>query len=98
MRGNIAMNPDGPDSRFTIKVTPNAGRNEITGYRDGVIGVKIAAPPVRGRANKELIAFLSKTLGISKSSISIIRGQAGRNKLIAVSGLTREEIIKRLSM
>ncbi|OGO31177.1 MAG: YggU family protein [Chloroflexi bacterium RBG_16_56_11] len=92
------MNTDNPESRMTIRVTPNAPRNEITGYREGVLSVKIAAPPVRGKANRELITFLSKTLGVSKSTISVLKGETGRHKVVAVSGLTPEEILQRLSM
>lgn len=84
--------------QLSIKVTPNAGRNEITGWRDGVLQVKIAEPPARGKANKELTDFLSRTLGVKKSAISIIKGQASRNKAIAIEGMTREEIIKRIQI
>jgi uncharacterized protein (TIGR00251 family) len=62
-----------------------------------VLQVKITAPPERGKANKELTGLLSRLLGVKKSSIAIIKGQTGRNKLIAIEGLNPEEIIKRLS-
>jgi uncharacterized protein (TIGR00251 family) len=79
-----------------LKVTPNAGRNEITGLSGGVIQVKIAAPPEGGKANRELIAFLSRVLGIKKSAIAIIRGETSRHKAVAIEGMSREEILKRL--
>jgi uncharacterized protein len=84
--------------RLTVRVTPNANRNEITGFSDGVLQVRIAAPPFKGQANKELTDFLSKTLGVRKSSISIIKGQTSRNKVIAIEGMNHEDIIKRLSL
>ena len=80
-----------------IKVTPNASRNEILGFTDGVLQVKIAAPPVRGKADRELTSFLSQALGVSKSSISIVKGQTSRNKVITIDGLTQSDIVKRLS-
>ena len=80
-----------------MKVHPGAGRNEITGFTGGVLQVKIAAPPEKGKANRELIDFLSRRLDVSKSSISIVKGETGRNKLIAIAGLNPDEIIKRLS-
>jgi uncharacterized protein len=88
---------DMENSRLAVKVTPNAGRNEITGFREGVWHIKIGAPPDKGKANKELIDFLSERLGIKKSAILIIKGHAGRNKVIVIEGLASEETGKLLS-
>lgn len=82
--------------RLAIKVIPNAGRNEITGIKEGVLQVKISAPPDKGKANKELVDFLSGKLGVKKSSVLIVKGQASRNKAIIVEGLNGGEILKRL--
>ena len=82
---------------ITVRVYPNATKNEIAGFNDGVWLVRISAPPVKGKANTELISFLSKILGVGRSSLSITKGHTNRNKLIAVDSLTEEEIIKRLS-
>ena len=79
-----------------LRVHPNAGRSEVIGFTGEVLQVKVAAPPVRGKANKELIAFLSKALGVSKGSLTIVKGHTGRNKVIAIDGLSSEDIIKRL--
>ena len=84
--------------RLSVKVTPNAGRSEITGFSDGILRVRIAAPPVEGKANRELIDLLSRALGVGRSSLTIIKGQTSRQKVVAVDGLSREEIIKRLSV
>lgn len=84
------------NTRLSIKVTPNAGRNEITGFKQGVWQIKIGAPPDKGKANKELIDFLSELTGIKKSAILIIKGQTSRNKVIIIEGLTGEEIYQRL--
>ena len=85
------------EAKVALLVHPNATRNEVSGFSDGVLRVKIAAPPTRGRANKELTAFLSQLLGVGKSSITIIRGHTSRNKLITISGLSQEEVKQRLS-
>jgi len=79
-----------------VRVTPNASRNEITGFIDGVLQVKIAAPPVKGKANNELTAFLSRALGVKKSFLSIVKGQTSRNKVIAIEGMSHNDIIRRL--
>jgi uncharacterized protein (TIGR00251 family) len=68
----------------------------VVGFADGVLVVKVAAPPVRGKANKELVAFLGQILGVGKSRLAIIRGHTSHNKLIAVRDLSQEEVLKRL--
>jgi uncharacterized protein (TIGR00251 family) len=83
-------------NRLSVKVTPNARQNEVTAFTEGVLSVKIAAPPVQGKANRELIIFLSRLLGVSKSSVSIVKGETSRNKVIAVDGMDIEDIIKKL--
>jgi uncharacterized protein (TIGR00251 family) len=92
----LSANNEGKSIRLGVKVTPNAGRNEITGFKDGVLQVRIAAPPEKGKANKELTDFLSKTLEVRKSSILIIKGQTSRNKVIVIEGMSGDEVLKRI--
>jgi uncharacterized protein (TIGR00251 family) len=89
--------PEDDSKYLNLKVIPNASCSEITGWKDGVLQVRIAAPPVKGKANKELVAILSRMLGVSKSAITIIKGQASRNKVINIEGLSNEEISERLT-
>ena len=76
--------------KIALKVTPGARKNEILGWEEDypqigrVLRVKIAAPPVEGKANKEIVAFMAKTLGIPKSSVELLHGSTGRIKLIQV--------------
>ena len=67
------------------------------GFTDGVLRVKVSAPPSKGKANRELITFLSRLLGVGKDSINIIKGRTTRNKVVAIDGLSREEVMARLS-
>lgn len=85
-----------PGIRLALKVTPNARRNEITGYKDGVIQIKVAAPPEKGKANKALIDLVAETLGIRKSSITIIKGETSRNKVVLIKGISSENISRLL--
>lgn len=84
-------------AEISVRVHPNAARNEVVGVTDGVWQVRVSAPPVKGKANKELITLLSRLLGVGKSRIDIIRGHTTKNKVIAISGLSQEDIVKRLS-
>ena len=76
--------------KLALKVTPGARKNEILGWEDDypqvgrVLKLKIAAPPVEGKANKEIILFLAKALKVSKSSIEVVHGTSGRIKLVEI--------------
>jgi len=84
------------EAKIVVRVSPNAARNEVVGFKGGVLRVRVSAPPLKGKANEELIAFLSKVLGVSKSRIGITTGHTARDKVIAIDGLSQEEAIKRL--
>jgi uncharacterized protein (TIGR00251 family) len=81
-------------TRIQIQIHPGAKKNEVLRFQDGVWHLKIAAPPVEGKANKELIEFLSEILGVSKSRITIDKGITSRRKLIVVEGMTDAEVTK----
>jgi hypothetical protein len=69
-----------------VYLQPKSSKNEVVGrYRDG-IKVKVTAPPIDGKANKALIQFLSKELGIPPSQVEIIRGHHSREKTLSISG------------
>jgi len=86
----------GTEVKISLRVYPNATRNEVIGFADGVLRVKISAPPVKGKANRELLAFFSQLLGISQGALTITKGYTSRNKTVAVDGLSQEELLKRL--
>ena len=83
-------------AKISLQVHPNAARNEVVDFTGGVLQVRIAAPPVKGKANRELINFLSKMLGVSQGALAIIKGHTSRIKVITVDGLSQEEVIQRL--
>ena len=76
--------------KLALKVIPGAKKNEILGWEDDypqvgrVLKVKIAAPPVEGKANKEIVLFLAKALGIPKTSVEVVHGTSGRIKLVEI--------------
>jgi uncharacterized protein (TIGR00251 family) len=76
--------------KLALKVTPGAKKNEVLGWEDDypqigrVLKVRIAAPPVEGKANKEIVLFLSKLLRVTKSSIEVVHGTSGRIKLVEI--------------
>jgi hypothetical protein len=77
---------------LTIRVTPRARKTEVGGVLDdGTLRVRVAAPPVEGKANKALIAFLAKVLGVRKNKIEIVAGEKGLDKIISVLEMPAEE-------
>jgi len=81
---------------ITVQVQPNASQNKITRFEQGVWYLKIAAPPIKGRANQELLKFLSDILGVSKSSLTIEKGMTSKRKLIAIQGLIQNQVMRQL--
>ena len=75
---------------------PGAKSNGIVGLRDGVLHVRVTAPPHKGQANRALLALMARELGISKSDLAIIRGYTSRNKSLEIRGLSPEELKERL--
>ncbi|MBI2860177.1 MAG: YggU family protein [Chloroflexi bacterium] len=81
---------------ISVRVQPGARRNEIA-LADGLVRVKIAAPPVKGQANRELVAYLSQVLQVGRDAVTIVSGRTSRSKVVAVDGLDQAEVLKRLS-
>lgn len=77
-----------------VKVNPRSSKNAISGFADGVLKIKITAPPVEGAANKACIRFLAKTFNISPSSVSVIKGEKSRQKKILIQGINRDGLLK----
>jgi uncharacterized protein len=80
------------DRLIEVKVTPRASRDEIVGMRDGVLAVRVTAPPVDDKANQAVVKLLAKRAGIPRGRVRIVRGQRGRRKLIAIDGAGREAL------
>lgn len=84
--------------KLALFVQPKASKNEIIGPHNGALKIKITAPPVDGKANAALIEFLSDVLDVPKRQIEILKGETGRNKSVEISGLSLEEVQKRLGL
>ncbi len=83
---------------FKVYLQPKSSKNESIGpFRDG-IKIKVTAPPVEGKANEALIRFLAKELGISMSSIKIVKGRRSREKTVRISEILDEGLMKKLGM
>jgi uncharacterized protein len=82
--------------KISFKVQPNAGHNQVIDLVNGVWKIKIAAPPDKGKANKELVDFLSELLEVKKDQINILRGHASHNKVVEIEGIDQESFSARI--
>lgn len=76
---------------ITVQIQPKSASDEIAGIHDGRLKIRISAPPVDGKANERLTEVLAKALGVSKSSVEIIRGKTSKLKTIRISGIDEED-------
>jgi uncharacterized protein (TIGR00251 family) len=81
---------------FKVRVVPRASRSEIAGEHDGALRVRIAAPPVDGAANKELVSLLARELGVSRNAITITGGHTSKLKQLRVTGVTPDALANHL--
>ncbi len=70
-----------------VRVQPRASRNLLGGEREGALVVRLTAPPVDGRANEALSRLLADALGLAPSAVRLLRGDSGRDKLVAIAGI-----------
>ncbi len=82
--------------RVEILAKPRARSSRVTGVREGALVVQLAAPPVDGAANAELVETLARTLGIPRRDVVLIRGETARTKVVEVRGLAADEVRERL--
>lgn len=84
------------DIVLRLHAQPGAKRTSVVGLYGDKLKIAIATPPVDGKANQAIIAFLAKTLGVSKSKISLISGETSREKRIRIQGITANEYVAKL--
>jgi uncharacterized protein len=71
---------------FKVRVVPRSSRSEIIGEHDGTLRVRIAAPPVDGAANEELVLILAKAFNISRRAVEITAGHSSKLKCVSLTG------------
>ena len=82
-----------PFAELHIKVIPKASKNAIVGWEENFLKIRVNAPPEKGKANEELIAFLAKSLRIPKSSISVEQGDNSRYKKLHFLGIDPDSLL-----
>jgi uncharacterized protein len=94
----IPIQESGSGVTFTVKVRPRARKTSVTGELGDALKLSLTSPPVEGRANNACTEFFAKLLKLPHSSVTIASGQTSSRKVIRVSGLSAEEVRRRLGI
>ena len=95
MPGRVTPSSDGPLLR--VRVQPRASRNEVVGWQDDALRVRVTAPPADGLANRAVTDLLARALRLPASQIALVRGAAARDKLFRVARLSAADVRLRLA-
>lgn len=79
-----------------VFVKPRSSKSRVAGAHEGMVEVALAAPPVDGAANDELVRTLARVIGVGRSSVQIVAGERSRTKLLAITGVTVDVLRARL--
>lgn len=83
---------------LNLRVSPGAKRTSLEGaYGEDALKLRVAAPPVEGKANAEAERYVAELLGVASSDVCVVRGASGRNKAVLVRGAVPEEMREILS-
>ena len=81
-----------PLEGISLRVVPNARHTQVVGLHGDAIKLKVASPPLDGRANEEIISFLAKTLRLPEKDVILVSGAKSRDKVVRVTGLSAADL------
>jgi uncharacterized protein (TIGR00251 family) len=82
--------------KLSVKVTPSASRDGISGWLGDALKIRVRAPPERGKANAAVEKLLARALGLPDGGVKVVVGATAARKIVEVSGLTEAEVRRRL--
>jgi len=85
-----------PACKLAVKVVPGASRSGIAGWHGGALRVRVTARPERGKANVAVETLIAETLGLAKGAARIISGKTSVHKVLAITGLSRADMLHRI--
>lgn len=90
------LRQSGDDALLALHIQPGAKRTEVAGVHGEALKIRLAAPPVDGKANDCLIAFLAETLGVPKARVELVAGASSRTKRVRVCDIVAEVVQAKL--
>jgi len=94
----LSIQEDGDGVTFTAKIVPGSSKTTISGLLDDMLKVRVAAAPEKGKANRCLVAYLAKQLGVKKKAVLIVSGQTNPIKQVRVAGMSTGILLERLGL
>ena len=88
----IDFKEEGAAVTFAVRVAPRAARTALAGEHDGALKVRVAAPPVEGAANAELVRFLAEHFGLAARDVEIVAGHSSKSKRVRLRNVTPEQL------
>jgi hypothetical protein len=89
---------DGESVLLVVRAQPRSAVSRLDGWRDGALRVRVTAPPVEDAANRAVLDLLAHALGAPRSALSLVRGARGRDKLVRISGVSRDLLAAKLGV
>lgn len=86
------LRADGDDVILTLHIQPGAKKTEVAGPHGDALKIRLAAPPVDGKANAALLAFVATKVGVGRTAVALVSGQTARAKRVRVAGVTPETV------
>ena len=83
-------------ARITVRVTPGAREDAVTGWQDDMLRVRVRAPAERGKANDRVCRLIASTIGVPPTSVSVVHGAASRDKHVEIQDVDDEEARRKL--
>ncbi|MEW6515078.1 MAG: DUF167 family protein [Pseudomonadota bacterium] len=93
---NDWLRKDGDDVILNLHIQPGAKQTEVVGRHGAALKIRLAAPPVDGKANAALIAFIAAKVGVGRTAVEVISGLAARAKRVRVAGIAPTDVLKAL--
>ena len=90
----IDFKEEGGAITFAVRVVPRASKTAAVGEHDGALKVRVAAPPVEGAANEELVRFLARELGVPVRAVQVVAGHSSKSKRVRAEGATAARLLR----
>jgi uncharacterized protein (TIGR00251 family) len=86
------LHADGQDVILSLHIQPGAKKTEVVGLHGDALKIRLAAPPVDGKANAALIAFVAVKVGASRTAVELVSGKTSRTKRVRIAAATPEDV------
>lgn len=90
------LRADGGDVILTLHIQPGAKKTEVAGPHGDALKIRLAAPPVDGKANAALLAFIAAKVGAGKTAVELVSGQTSRAKRVRIAGIDPAAVLSSL--